>query len=335
MSAFPRGRIRLGLMFGVIAMAMMGSLTCYAKSTGVDEDNALQSGPCYQALVDRNAAQPTTAPNRELGSACETEHGDVEKAWARVLRLWGSDSTAVPDYDAYRPADAPVGAASPKWLAIFAILLVYAVFGTPMRSAARLFAGGGGAASVAAVALLASLIFRLLIALALILLFGVSYTAILGSILLVALILARPKAPGVLVASPAPDGGKKSARGFSIFVAEVINDVAGAAIGLVGLALLAQHDPLLLVVAVAFAIVASAPIVVLARRRLRANPLVLAILSALLAAALGAFALSDPPIAAAVGGAMLPSVLVPLALAAAVFGVAWRSGSARRLRSQP
>ena len=50
--------------------------------------------------------------NRELGSACEVEHGDVDKAWARVIRLWGSDSTDVPDYDSYRRADAPVTGAA-------------------------------------------------------------------------------------------------------------------------------------------------------------------------------------------------------------------------------
>jgi hypothetical protein len=313
------------LQLGLIAVAMGCSVACYAKSTGVGEDSALQSGPCYQALVDRNAAQPTTAPPRELGSACETEHGDVDKAWARVLRLWESDSVPVPDYDSYRPADAPAAGPAPYGLALVEILLVYALFGTPMRSAARLMANGGGSKVEAALELLASLIFRGLIGLVLIWVFGVAYATILGSVLLIALILQRLNAPHVPIGSSVPAADQEPASSFSNFAAETINDVAGSAIGLLGFALLAQHNLILFGVALAFAVTASTPIVILARRRLRANPLIPVILSALLAAAAGAFALSDPPIATMIGGALLPNLLVPLALAAATLGLGWRN----------
>jgi hypothetical protein len=333
MSALSRGRILETLRFGVIAAAMSCSLACHAKSTGVGEDNALQSGPCYQALVDRNAAQPTTAPNRELASACETEHGDVEKAWERVLRLWGSDGAALPDYDSYRPADAPTASSSPKWLTFVGILLAYAVFGTPMRSAARLMGVGSGTASGAAVELLASLIFRGVIGLALLWAFGIPYVTILGGVLLVVLILRSLQTPRASLASPAPDKAPRSPGGVSIFAANVINDVAGGAIGLLCLALAAQHDLILLGAGLALAIVASTPPVILARRRLRGHPLALKIFSALLAAAIGAFALFDPPIAAAIGGATVPGLLVPLALAAAALGVGWRSWGASLLRT--
>ncbi len=335
MRTLPRGRLLQGLWFGVIAVAMGCSLACQAKSTGVGEDSAVQSGPCYEALVDRNAAQPTTAPNRELGSACESEHGDVEKAWARVIRLWGSDGVAVPDYDSYRRADAPLTSAFPKWFALAGMVLVYAVFGTPMRSAARLTGGGDGTASGAAVEMIASLIFRGVIGVALIWLLGFPYVTALGGGLLAALILWSLNAPQAGVARSQPDDGQEPPGGFSIFVAEVINDVAGGAVGLLGLALLTQHDLILLAVALALAIAASAPFSLLARRRLRSNPPILIVLSALLAALIGAFALNDPPIAAAINGATLPGLLVPLALAAAAAGLGWRNWSASRLATEP
>ena len=83
--------LRQTLRAAVIGVALLFSACAFAKTTGVGDDPALQAGPCYEALVDKNAATPTTAPNRELGAACQAEHGDVEKAWARVIRLWGSE----------------------------------------------------------------------------------------------------------------------------------------------------------------------------------------------------------------------------------------------------
>jgi hypothetical protein len=333
MTLLSRGEYSRHLRFSVVAIAMIFSLTCYAKSTGVVEDPALQSGPCYQALVDRNAAQPTTAPLRELGSACETEHGDVDKAWARVLRLWESDSVPVPDYDNYRPAYAPAAGAFPYWFAIVGMALVYAILGAPMRSAARLMGTGGGVSLEAIAALLASLIFRGLVGLALLWLLGVSYATVLGGILLVGLLLVRLNASGAPMTALASDNGQNPVGGASIFAAEVINDVAGSAIGLLGLALFAQRNILLLALGLVFAIAASTPILLLARRHLRANPLLLGILSALLAATVGALALADPPIAAVTGGAMLPSLLVPVALAIAILGAVWRNWNASRLQS--
>src|SRR5271165_4848934 len=117
----------------VVGIALHFSAVAFAKTTGVGDDPALQTGPCYEALVDKNAATPTAAPNRELGAACEAEHGDVEKAWARVIRLWGSDSVDLPDYGSYVPANAPVDGATPRWLALAGLVLIYIVLGTPMR----------------------------------------------------------------------------------------------------------------------------------------------------------------------------------------------------------
>ena len=334
MSAPSGDRVLRGLRLGVIVAALTWSLACNAKSTGVGDDTALQSGPCFQALVDRNAAQPTTAPNRELGSACETEHGDVDKAWARVLRLWGSDSTALPDYDSYIPADAPPAGSSPKWLAVVGILLVYAVFGTPMRSAARLMGGGSGTVPGAVLEMLVSLLLRGMIGLALIGLFSAPYVRIGGSILLIALMSRSLKVAGARAPSE-PEGAHQPPGRFSIFAAGVINDVAGSAIGLLGLALAAQHDLVLLGTALAFAIVASTPPFIRARRSLRARPLALTVVSALLAATTGVFALSDPSVASAIGSARIPGLLVPLVLAAAALGVGWLNWGASLLRVRP
>ena len=330
MRTSPRGRLLPGLRFGVIVLAVGCSLACQAKSTGVGEDSTVQTGPCYEALIDRNAAQPTTAPNRELGAACEAEHGDVEKAWTRVIRLWGSDGVAVPDYDSYRRADAPLTSAFPKWLALAGMVLVYAIFGTPMRSAARLIGGGEGSLSGAAVEMIASLVFRGLIGAALVWLLGFPYATALGGALLAVLILWIVNAPRARIALTEPDNEGPPPGRFSIFVADVINDVASGAAGLLALALLAQHDLILFGVALVLAIVASTPVIRLARRRARFNPAIFVVLSALLAAFVGAFALNDPPIAAAIGGATLPSLLAPITLAAAAVGLGWRNWSASR-----
>ncbi len=85
----------------LLASALLAASAASAKNTGVGDDAQLQSGPCYEALVDKNETNPTTAPKRELGAACQAEDGDIDKAWARVIRLWGSDSTDLPDYGSY------------------------------------------------------------------------------------------------------------------------------------------------------------------------------------------------------------------------------------------
>jgi hypothetical protein len=189
--------------------------------------------------------------------------------------------------------------------------------------------------SGAAVEMIASLIFRGVIGLALLWLLGLPYITALGGALLAALILWRVNAPRAPAARLEPEDGQEPPGGFSILVADVVNDVAGSAIGLLGLALLAQHDLVMLLVALLLAVAASAPFTRVARRRSRLTPPILIALSALLAAFVGAFALNDPPVVAAIGGATLPSLLAPLALAAAAAGLGWRNWSAARLPAEP
>jgi hypothetical protein len=318
------------LRFGLMLFCLGYASQSLAKSTGVGEDSALQSGPCYQALVDRNVAQPTTAPNRELGSACETEHGDVEKAWARVIRLWGSDSTDVPDYDSYRRADADdSGTPGLVWygLGLVGMLLVYALCGTPMRSAARLMSGEGGLRNV--VETLVGLLLRGIAGLILLWLCYLSFVTLIGSLGFAALIAMKLRASRTLpVATSASE--PVATGGVAETIAEAVNDIAGALPGLVGLALLAHHDSRMLALAVALALLASIPFVILSRRRLRQTRLAETLVGAMLAADIGVFATLDPPISTFGGGSGLYAIVVPLLLAIAIAAWGWRglTGSA-------
>jgi hypothetical protein len=300
--------LRQALKVVVVGVALHFSAIAIAKTTGVGDDPALQTGPCYEALVDKNAATPTTAPNRELGAACEAERGDVEKAWARVIRLWGSDSTDIPDYDSYRRADAPVTGAALKWLAVVGILLSYAVLGMPMRSASRLLGAYPGPAKGAIVDLVASLILRGLIGVGFIALFGLPYLAALGAAALIAWAVIRlgRAAPAQLE----PSTGSLSAR-----VAEAINDPAGAAAGLAALALFVQHSFLTFALGLALSLVVSAGPVIVARRALRATRVRAALAAAALAAALGEAMVIAPPVSGWVGGLTGASLIAPVIFA--------------------
>jgi len=280
-----------------------------AKTTGVVEDPALQSGPCYEALIDRNAANPTTAPNRELGSACEAEHGDVDKAWARVIRLWGSDSTDVPDYDSYiRPDAGPAGAA-PAWLAWIGVLLTSAVLLAPMRSAARVLGVLPGPARGAGLDLAVSLIARALITAILIGLFSLPFLGALGAAGLAVWAVARLRQAR---ATPA----EAVEPSFAAHLAETINDALGASAGLATLALFIQHNGLLFVVGLLLSVVVSVGPVIAARRQLRAPGLRSALGAAALAAALGEAFIYEPPVSGWIGGVTGAALLAPVVFAA-------------------
>jgi hypothetical protein len=306
------GPLRQALKAAVVGAALLCAIGAQAKTTGVGDDPALQSGPCYDALVDKNAATPTTAPNRELGSACEVEHGDVEKAWARVIRLWGSDSTDVPDYDNYRHADAQPDGAIPKWLAVVGILLTYAVLGWPMRSAARLMGAYPGPARGALFDIAASLILRGLIAVLLVALFSLPYLAALGAVALIAWTVFRLGRAGPTPLDPSADS-------LGAHLAEPINDAAGAAVGLAAMALFVQNSFLLLALGLALALVASVGPVIAARRALRATPLRAAVAAAALAAVLGEALVAAPPVSGWVGGLTGANLIAPVLLAGFMF----------------
>ncbi len=317
MTIFSSIRLSPSLRSLLVLLLLGYSSISLAKSTGVDEDTKLQSGPCYQALVDRNIAQPTTAPNRELAAACQIENGDVEKAWARAVRLWGASGTDLPDYDSYRHADYNASASiSSKALAFVGMLLAYAVCGTPVRSVARLLSGSGDKL-LTPLGAAASLVGRALIGLLFLALFAIPYAPLIASLAFTAIVALKLRR-----AAPLPrDGYVQQATGFIAVVTETFNDAIGAAPALVGLSLLAQHDPRLLLAAVGFAIVASIPKAILARRQLLSKPLALGIAGALLAAIVGALAVLEPSIAALIGSG--PVSLLAGSLAPALTIIAW------------
>jgi hypothetical protein len=316
--------LRQALKVAVVGGALHFSAVAIAKTTGVGDDPALQTGPCYESLVDKNVATPTTAPNRELGAACEAEHGDVEKAWARVIRLWGSDSTDIPDYDSYRRADAPVSGAALKWLAVVGILLSYAVLGMPIRSAARLLGAYPGPAKGAIVDLVASLILRGLIGVGFIALFGLPYLAALGTAALIAWAVIR-------LGHAAPAQLEPSTDSLSARVAEAINDPAGAAAGLAALAVFVQHSFLTFALALALSLVVSAGPVIVARRALRATRIRAALAAAALAAALGEAMVITPPVSGWVAGLPGANLIAPVIFA----GVTLATGLAFAKTSEP
>jgi hypothetical protein len=315
--------LRRAVATGVVAAAVLLPPHGLAKTTGVNDDPALQSGPCYQALVDKNAANPTTAPNRELGSACEAEHGDVDKAWARVIRLWGSDSVDLPDYGSYVPANAPVDGATPRWLGLAGLVLIYAVLGTPMRSAAALLGAARSVAFGAGVDTVVSLVLRGAIVAVLIALFGVPYAAALDCLAVLALILASFRRRTAPVAPPARE---VVARALARHLAEAVNDAGGALASLVGLALFVKHDPVLFAAALVFAVVASARPVRAARRAMRAAPFGRPAAAALLAAAVGDLMIATPPLSGWVAGVPGTSIAGPVALALLTLAIGWRLG---------
>jgi len=307
----------------LVAAGLVLASAASAKTTGVDDDPGLQSGPCYEALVDKNETHPTTAPKRELGAACQAEGGDIDKAWARTLRLWGADSTEVPDYDSYRRADAPLDAAAPKWAAAAGIVLTYLVLGWPMRAAARLFGAIPGPTKGAVVGAFLSLSLRGLVCAAFGALFSLPGVGALAAAVLVVATLVQIMRP--------PTAASPFEGSFAAQAAEVVNDLLGALLPLAALGLFVQQNLLLLAFALLLALAVSTGPVIAARRGARATPLRLALGGAALAGALGEMLVATPPVSGWIG-ASLVSLMAPLALAALALVAGWAlAAPARRL----
>jgi hypothetical protein len=294
-----------------------------AKTTGVGDDANLQSGPCYEALVDKNETTPTTAPKRELGAACQAEDGDIDKAWARVVRLWGSDSDVLPDYDSYRRADAPVDGGAPKWAAAAGIVLTYLALGWPLRAAARLFGAYPGPAKGAAAGALASLLLRGLVCAAFGALFSLPGVGALAAAALVAATIVHVARPPAAASTPTD-------ASFAARTAETINDVLGALLPLAALGLFVQQNALLFAFAMLLALAVSTGPAIALRRAARATPLRAALGGAALAAALGETLVAAPPVSGWIGALTGASAIAPLALAAATLAAGWALATAAR-----
>jgi hypothetical protein len=195
------------------------------------------------------------------------------------------------------------------WLAAIGVLLTYAVLGAPMRSAARLFGAYPGPAQGAAIGAVASLALRALVCAAFIALFTLPYLGALGAAALIAWTIVRLGRAPTAPLEPAADS-------FAARLAEAINDALGACLSLAAVALFVQQSWLLLAIAIALALVASAGPVIVARRVLRATPLRAAVAAAALVAALGELLVVAPPVSGWIGGLTGASLIAPVALAA-------------------
>lgn len=304
----------------LIAVGLLLASAAAAKNTGVGDDAALESGPCYEALVDKNESHPTTAPKRELGAACQAENGDADKAWGRVERLWGSDATDLPDYGSYRRADAPVDGATPKWAAAAGIVLTYLVLGWPMRSTARLFGAYPGPNQGAVFGSLVSLVLRGFICATFGALFSLPYAGAVVAVALLAATLLHIARPAT--AMSAPFDGSRAAQ-----IAETINDVVGALLPLAALGLFVQQNVLMFSFTLALALVASTGPAIALRRAAQATPLRAALGGAALAAALGKTLIAAPPISGWIGALTGASLIAPLVLAAATLAAGWALAS--------
>jgi hypothetical protein len=206
-------------------------------------------------------------------------------------------------------------------LALLGVVLVYAVLGAPLRSAARL-AGGAGGRSAAFLAFETALAFVLRAAVALLALamLGLPYATAVGCVAILALsILAlrdsRPAGREIATAPP-PSGA-------SVLLADMINDVAGSAPGILGIALLARRDPWWLGAGICLAAVASVPAIVAARVSLRRDPLMHLGATAVLGAIFGAAAFADPDLSDAFGGAFAPAAISAVLFALVVLAADW------------
>jgi hypothetical protein len=158
------------------------------------------------------------------------------------------------------------------------------------------------------------------IGLLLVAIFSLPYAIALGCVVIVTLLILQFRPSRVATIPLATEGAAAPPSVLSIVMADVANDAAASAVGLLGLALLARQDLWLLSFGIALSIVASIPAVVAARRRLRRHYISLLATAVVLGAIFGSVVNADPRLAQALAETTLPSLLTPLLFAAAVLG---------------
>lgn len=204
-------------------------------------------------------------------------------------------------------------------LALFGMVLVYAAFGVPMRSIAGLMGRfGGRTIGAMSIETALGLILRGVIGLLLVVILSLPYAMAVGCVVIVALLILQFRPSRVAPIPLAREGATAPPSVLSVVLADLTNDAAASAAGLLGLALLARRDLWLLSFGIALAIVASVPAVIAARRRLRRDHILLLAVAAVLGAIFGVVANADPLLAPAFAETMLPGLVTPLLFAAAV-----------------
>jgi hypothetical protein len=215
-------------------------------------------------------------------------------------------------------------------LALLGMVLVYTVLGAPLRSVARLMGHGTGrSAAILSIETALALLLRAGVGCLILAILTLPYATAAACVVMMALLILSLRSPWP---SPAEVAGAPPSRS-SIFLADLINDIAASGAGILGLALLARRDPWWLGAGIALAAVASVPAVVFARRRLRRDPTARLAAAAALGAIFGAAAVADPRVAEAVGDAPGPALVGALVFCVAIVG----AGRLRRagLRSNP
>jgi hypothetical protein len=208
--------------------------------------------------------------------------------------------------------------------ALVGMVLVYGVFGVPMRSIAALFRRSSDrlGATLPLTALL-SLLVRCIIGLAFVAILALPYAPIAGAVALMALLFVQLRRQRVAATRSTATDAASSPRPLSVMLADLINDGAASVIGLLGLVVLARRDPWLVGCGIAFAIIASLPAAIAARRSLWRRRAVLLGVAALLGALLGYAATADVEGEQALEQTTLWGLLPPLLFASAAFSAVW------------
>jgi hypothetical protein len=203
-------------------------------------------------------------------------------------------------------------------LLIAGLVLTYVFLGVPLRSVAGLLerASGRPATMLSLEAGLA-VVLRACVGLLALAVLGIPYAIAAGCIvMLIAVILALregPTAPTKNETAPTPSRA-------SVVLANAINDVYAGTPGILGIALLARHDPWWLAIGLALALVASVPAVIAARRRLRREPAARLATTAVLGVLFGATAIAGPDLMAHFEDTAMPTLASAFTFALTVLG---------------
>lgn len=311
-----RAMRRLWIALPVLAFA--GAPLAPARAVDVSQLSDFENAPCFRSLSARNAAEHADAPDSAMADACDAVHGDADAAWVRLTQLWQPRTPGA--------AAAPSIGTGPGWaaLAFLGTVLVYGLLGAPMRAAAGLMrfpVGRPRAVLVIGTAL--ALVARTVAAFLAFALLGLPFATALGALVLLVLLVRRTGSARITAGVPKDDPAAPAPTRTAVVLADLVNDGAASAAGLLGLALMAHHDVRLLVLALVLGPVASVPSLIVLRRRLRRPSPALAGLSVALAALAGVVAVSEPLLVRVFGAGPLPAIAAAVLFGATVLATPW------------
>jgi hypothetical protein len=213
-------------------------------------------------------------------------------------------------------------------LSLIGIVLTYAAFGVPMRALAGLMGRpvGRTMAAMSIEALLGLALRSIIGLLALVISELLPFAPAVGCLAIVGALIVSMRPRHASPPRPEVENVAATPSLFSVIAADLVNDAAASALGVLGLALLARADARVLGLGLAAAIVASIPRVVAARRRLCSHEVACIAIAAVLSGIFGVVAAADPRLAEALGPTMLPVLSIPPLFAIAVIGAAWMTG---------